>query len=645
MKKVKSTRLYVTMGFMLLFTALFLFQGKTAYAASKITINEVDYENENIKINNNSNTKIKFALERDAAKGIWEEIDVDSPDTTEIDFSWLSSSSDNTLIFKGDQDDTEVRVKILGRAKKLEVSISYADIAILKSSDTIAPLLNIMTSAGTADDPIVFGDLEWKKGNEGKWKNVSLLTVTKLEKYQIMGTELYFRINAQNDDATDVAEDTVNHPYPNGTRGRRVSSPVRLRIAKKAAAATVGIDGSKLTANVGYGKEYRVIINSITPNSWTKVMDRKSSRSLEEIVNDGSDGLSDSFPKMVIEIRDYATSTKAASKITRIALDAQRLLQGTIKDTPMPATPTAAELKNIYVSYNGISNIIVTIPNASTSLQYEYYIQKPGTIFNLQATIWTAITRDTGVKILADRAVDGGILHIRKKMIRTSSEFELASTEDKYIISYPSVPEITKQTLLFTKGVSGDLTFDAIINKANKPAFETKIKSIKLGTRELGFSYTISPDLTDPFDFTVVHTMTVKLLKDSLESMTNCYAKPLYITYENGTVDRISLKITIQNPTPAASLLATASAGTATGATSVKVSSYISTGNKLVYTKDAAEVKGKYTTDKVTSGTDFVAGADITVPLNSYITVYEVNANNYIVKIKSILIDSGKIKQ
>ncbi len=210
----------------------FLPANDTAYGASSVTIDTVDYKEENIIVNNKGNSRIYFATENEAARNSWEVIPADDneDDTTSIDFSWVSPTSDQVIVIKG-EDNVQRRVTLKARAKRLEVSISYDKISSLKKSDNIAKLLNIMSSAGTGDDPINYYDLEWKKGENGSWKDTSTLTVAQLEKLQVKGADLYFRIKAEN----DVTQGTN---YPDGTKGRRVSKEVRLKIAKKASPAT-----------------------------------------------------------------------------------------------------------------------------------------------------------------------------------------------------------------------------------------------------------------------------------------------------------------------------------------------------------------------------------------------------------------------
>ena len=195
----------------------------------------------------------------------------------------MSPTSDQVIVIKG-EDNVQRRVTLKARAKRLEVSISYDKISSLKKSDNIAKLLNIMSSAGTGDDPINYYDLEWKKGENGSWKDTSTLTVVQLEKLQVKGADLYFRIKAEN----DVTQGTN---YPDGTKGRRVSKEVRLKISKKASPATVGVNGEKFTAQIKYGKEYRVTYDGKT-GSWVKVTNKSIRElALADILKNGMDGL------------------------------------------------------------------------------------------------------------------------------------------------------------------------------------------------------------------------------------------------------------------------------------------------------------------------------------------------------------------
>ncbi|HHU71575.1 MAG TPA: hypothetical protein GXZ21_06015, partial [Clostridiales bacterium] len=264
----------------------------SAYAASPITIDKVDYVNEEIVVNNNGNAKIYFATENDAARNSWETMLADEGETSTIDFSWVSPTAEQVIVIKG-EDGTQRRITLKERARKLEVSISYDRMAGLNKTSTIAQLLNIMSSAGTGDNPINFDDLEWRKGENGSWRDTSSLTVAQLEKLQIKGADLYFRIKALND---TTAKD--------GTKGRRVSKEVRLKIAKKASPVVVGIDGEKFTADIRYGKEYRVTYGGVTSN-WVKVTDKSIRKvPLSVILGNTADGFTPAtrFPAMLIEI-------------------------------------------------------------------------------------------------------------------------------------------------------------------------------------------------------------------------------------------------------------------------------------------------------------------------------------------------------
>jgi hypothetical protein len=137
--------------------------------------------------------------------------------------------------------------------------------------------------------------------------------------------------------------------------------------------------------------------------------------------------------------------------------------------------------------------------------------------------------------------------------------------------------------------------------------------------------------------------MTITLDKASLSTMTNCYGRAITINFENGTADKTSVKLTIQNATPAYTLTATPAKGSAAGTTAVTIASTLGIGNSWVYTITDTEVKNQTTFDTMTTGTPFTPGADITVAENKYLTVYEINSTKNIVKYKSILISKDYI--
>ena len=631
------SKFHVILFFGLLLVTLLFSSKRIAYAAYPISINMVDYENENIIVNNNGNSRIYFATENDAARNSWEVMPADVGLTSEIDFSWVSPTVSQAIVIKG-EDGIQRRVTLRERARKLEISISYDKMSSIPKSATIAPMVNIMSSAGTGLEPITFSDLEWRKGENGSWRDTSSLTVAQLEKLQIKGADLYFRIRAEND--TTLRD---------GSAGRRVSKEVRLKIAKKASPIVVGIDGEDFTADIRYGKEYRATINGVTSN-WVQVTDRSTREvPLALIANDGSTGLTadKSFPAMVIEIRNYATARAAASKITEIELPAQRTLTGPIVEGEAPIDADSSDNK-IYINYNGSASISITIPSASTANPYQYCVVKPGDIFDLERVAWYSITRGSAVKVLSSRATEGSEIFIRQKEIKSKPatrttpavNYELASTYLSHKIEYPSVPTVEVKSLTFVKGISDDLTFSIKLNNEGKLPFETEINTIKLGTRELNFSTSYTPSLTDPLDPNEEYSITVTLRKEHLNDLPNSYSRALYINFKNGTVDKNSIRLTIQSPTPATTLTATAAKGTAVGSTSIRVLTTVRSGNKLVYTKDATKVEGLHT-ENVITGLPFTQEADIPVTAGEYITVYEVNSTtNKVVRYKCVQITS-----
>ncbi len=637
----KKARYAFLLGFAVAFLSL-ASKGQV-YAAYPVSINEVDYENENIIVNNNGNAKIYFATENDASRGSWETMLSDVGNTSEIDFSWVSPTTEQTIVIKG-EDGTQRRVTLRERTRKLEVSISYDRIGTLTKTDSIASLLNIMSSAGTGETPINFNDLEWRKGENGSWKDTDFLTVEQLEKLQIKGANLYFRIKAKND---ITGRD--------GTNGRRVSKEVRLKITKKASPSAVRIDGEDFTADIRYGKEYRVTHNGVTSN-WVKVTDR-STRDipLSVILNVASYGYTPEtkFPEMVIETRSYATARAAASKISEVYIKEQRELQGVIKKEEAPKGADSSD-NNIYLTYNGASNIAITIPSASMDNPYQYTIienklvsvVEPIEKLNLgeilEKVSWTNITRSSAVKILATRATEGSVIIIRQKEIKAKANDPviLASTCLAELIRYPAVPSVEKKNFTFVKGLSDDLTFRIDLNTPGVLPFEKKIKSIKLGTKELTFGTTTN--VTDSLDPGTEYYINVTISKDFLNNLPNSYSRVVYITFENGTLDRNSIKLSIQSPTPAAKLSASLVKGKTAGTTKVQLLSNVLASNKLVYTVTIDEIKDLHTEYEVTSeASQYTPGDEITASVNQYVTIYEINpTTRKVIRYKSMEITS-----
>lgn len=703
MKKLRMSRIWMFLGLLFVFTAIGGLGNKTALAATTLRVAAVEYYDENIIVFNDSNTKIYFATEADASNNRWDVMPVDKySDFTMIDFSWLSPNMENILMIKGDVDQNPARIIISKKPVKLDISINYSNIDNMNSTDTIGALVNIMTTEGTGAKPIGFSDLEWRKGDYGQWESTDNLTVGLVEKFLIKGTTLTFRIRAV-DDTVSVSQDVYSTPadpsddtpidlnllremgidggirsfsgqtdivygtdYPNGKDGRRFSSEVKLKLTKKAPSMVYGIDGEEFTAEIKYGKEYRVTVThddgSIAQSDWKQVTDRSvKSIPLSTIVNscvpakfDASGNIIDfngttvAFPAMLIEVREYATSRTASSKITEISLDKQRELTLPIQSGPAPENAIADEDPNIYVEYNGNKNLILTIPKASTELPYEYCIVKKGVKFDLSQVTWSSVTKGTGIKILASKAVEGGTLYVRQKEIKSKEAtkttdavgYKLASTYVTHTIKYPSVPKANPETFTYIKGYPTDVTITITLNEEGRVPFETEVKSIKLGTRSIEFTAAAIDT-----DANGVQTLRVTLKDDDVKSLTNCYNKALTITYTKGTVDKTSIRLTVKNPSPAALLTATASKGTAAGTTSINMLSNLGTGNTFYYVISNTPVSNVNTEDKLVidgSVNAFVSNTDIPIPVvDQYLIIYEVNSSGNIIRYKCIQITAG----
>ncbi len=652
-------------------------------APGPVKICAVSYTDESILVINNENTKIYYATDIDAARNRWDVIET-SGMITAIDFSWLKKGSENVLHVKGNLVDTVTRVIVLDEPDKLEVSINYSDMESLGANATIGQLLNIRASVGNGINPITMNDLEWKKGESGHWMKTDYLTKGLLENYMAKGVYLYFRIAPVDDVAsgsisgenlvrilqgsTDyfaytkpnfiVKDDTAKlykiytesqvvgaiTAYPDGTKGRRASDEVKLKISEMKASPTTGIDGSKFKAELKYGQEYRITVNGgATPSVWRQITDRSvRTIKLSEMLNNAFDGSAAyPFPDMMIEVRNFATSKTASSKITKIVIDKDQRV--------MPTSDVA-------ITYNGVKNVIMTIPTASTSKPYEYCVVTDPAGFNVENARWAKVTKNTGVNILATKAPDNSTIIVRMAEIKynakTNTSFELASTYNQYKVTYPAVPTAEKQVYTFTKGYSNDLEIKVTLNESGKLPFETGLKYIKLGTVEIPVKrpVVISPEFTvdpqtDP-NITEKHVMTITIEKATLESMINCTNKQLSIYYNNGTVDKTSSKLTIKNPSKAPILTVSFKAGSTSGTAFQIAVPKINATNKWYYSISSAKIENVNNEDTLTQ---VMTKAGVTTPVlldtNSadnlivtptyWVSVFEVDASGYIVRYDS----------
>ncbi|MFT4144624.1 MAG: hypothetical protein QM644_09235 [Mobilitalea sp.] len=686
MKKTQTIVLRAGVFLMLMFSLLMLAPRNQAAAATPdpVKVVAVEYYEEQVFVLNNGNSKIYYATEADAARSNWEIVPADSGKFTMIDISWLPESVENILVIRGDENKTQSRIIVGSKPTKLGITINYGNMTLVGAGQPIGAMVNIMSSVGNGNNPITFEDLEWRKGTNGQWKNASDLTVELFEKYLTKGTNLYFRIRAVDDQVTlsnssgnidlnerrKAGEDgglmafnsttlTVGTDYPDGRGGRRFSSEVKVRVVKQAPSMVTAIDGSKFYAAIKYGNEYRVTANGTT-SGWTQVTDRTvKTLPLSTVLKDSTkDGTvkANAFPAMKIEVRNYATTKAVASKITEINLSAQRTLDSAVVVGKLPANPSDADKEKIYVYYNGDKNIGITIPLATTSNAFEYCITKKNENIDISKASWTAITKGTEVKVLPAKAVDGGTLYIRQKEIKSQAatstkaavSYQLASTYVTHEISYPSVPMIAKETHVFTKGYSEDYVFDVVLSVNGKVSFEDKIKAIKLGTKEIAFEEAV-PTVVDG-----KKTMKVTLKKSSLEALANCIGKPITITFMNGTIDKTSIKLTIQSASSAGTISITNAKGTNTGTTSFTVGTAKASTNTWWYVLTETAFTNVTTMDELTKivptgktpekfTTNTVDNISITTA-DKYITIFELDTEGKVVKYKSILLTSDMIK-
>jgi len=329
---------------------------------------QINYLEEVANITPGSGLSTKYYMSTDGKK-TWEYIDTYGI----VDISALLKAKETTIYFKGNKDITPLSVTLLPEDKSFQASYK-----IIGGEGKI--------SFSGATLPV-----EYRKGANGQWKAATDLMPTAL--YEMKGATLYFRTTA--------------------TAMKRAGSMVTIKIAKRATAPSVKLDGSKLyiTGFLSGVTQYRVGDSSawimfITTDPKIKSMDLKSLLGASLPINTP-------IPAGVIEVRTIATEKKVASAVKVIEVP----LQQSVPDT---------------IQLNGTT---ITITDTDTSKKYEYAKIDKTTIFDMKTAKWTAIPTSKVVVVKKTFVGDKILVRLKSATDATSKMVIPASTYKEFIVA------------------------------------------------------------------------------------------------------------------------------------------------------------------------------------------------------------------
>lgn len=415
---------------------LFLFIVGTAAFGKSLTADaavscKVNYVKEEIELTVGSggaiSTKSSIYVSIDKEKN-WDRIEdvtydsVSKSTKTSFDISSILSNKPVKIYFREKMEDASTEVELQG-------------LVAIKGKTGVTASGSVINITNVPAGRIV----EYRRGNGSQWRDI---TTTKgsngsdisfndngnvgiyVNKYTITGMNFTFRLKATEND--------------------RVGKEVKVKVAKKANAPNIKVDGSKLSLSglKANGSEYRfkenedfkkaedklLLLDKLFTVSRGSVTSTGTSNSTSSAVNISQAGISVPIMGGTVEVRTAATDKKGASRSKYVVVPAQEKFDGAGKVTISITQKKEASLAAINIS------------DASKDNPYEYTLLSSGSkTVDLTKQKWIAISK-SGVQQLKKAGgvspEDGAILLVRKKSKtdKTTKVVTPASTCYEYVL-------------------------------------------------------------------------------------------------------------------------------------------------------------------------------------------------------------------
>jgi hypothetical protein len=439
--KVNTSRVYIS-AILLVFALVVFAHAKTVSAASSITVTEINYIDSTITLKVNGDTKVYFS---DSKKTTWDTVpgDIGSDGKITMDISWISTSKNYVITFKGDVSTEIVSVTIPKQATNFKATFN-------KVKGTVT-----FTNAGTRT-------VEWRKDGSSTWNTVDTNTfATQLSYLYNNGATLKFRLApVKGTGSTDV--------------GARASKEVSVAITKKASAPSVSVNGSTFSIAVKKGMAYRTVNADSTTSDWTTI-----SSSADLLLSDVAakamyKSSSTTQSKVTLQFRTNATSSSMVSKIATVTV-------------PVQEAPPSEDTFGISLSYLSSNSLSLTVKAASSTVPFEYTIVEKDDELSYSSASWATISSSTAVTLTKTKAPVGSRIYVRKKTIAATDtvDFALASKEINITgtsgVVYPdALTASTITTLITTAGVCRSDDSSTYLSFALYSPTSTTVSAVKL---------------------------------------------------------------------------------------------------------------------------------------------------------------------
>jgi hypothetical protein len=415
-KRKTAHRIGVIVSSLLLMLAISCFTPKHTKAAESISVKEINYNNSTITLQvNEGDTEVYFS---DSKKSSWERVPgaVSSTNTITMDISWVSTSTNYIMTFKGNKSTGIISATIPKQATNFKATYN-------KVKGTIT-----FSNAGTRT-------VEWRKKDSTIWYTVNTSTIsTELSYLCNNGANLYFRLAPMN--GTGVTN-----------VGFRPSKEVSVAIPKKTAAPVITVDGSKFSIAVKKGMAYRTVNTDGSTTDWTNINSTTdlllTNVAAKAMYPDGTTAQSE----VTLQFRTNATSTAQVSKISTVTV-------------PVQEGPPDENTYGITLNYTSSSTVSLQVKAATNTIPFEYTIVKKDDTLIYKSASWNTISSSAAITLDSKKAPTGSHIYVRKKSVAATETvaFALASVERDITgaagVTYLNAPKAsTLTTLISTAGV------------------------------------------------------------------------------------------------------------------------------------------------------------------------------------------------
>lgn len=385
-------------GILLIFTFVWIaaavFFTETIQAAS-LNIVEINYETSTLTLESKQGDVKGYFKKKGQSK--WETMEGKFEDgKISMDISYISASSNYSLVFKGDKSVDEKTVVIPKAASGLKASYNASN-----ETKTGSPIR--FTNAGERT-------IQWRKNNGTTWSEWDNKTGENLNYLIANGTTLYFRLAPVNGTSAD-------------DNGKRPGKEIALKISAKKSAPDVSFDDSAYTVSLKSGMFYRTAVMN------DGVVDDAETKGREW--------------KQVTSTRDYNLTELCSDALSKeCALQFKNGYKGNSQESrtktlviPVQESLTDAEKSGIEISYTSTKTLALKISGASETRPYQYTIVKKEDYNNGKLSYgdlkWTDVKTTAPVSITKTSAPEGSHIYVRKKAYKKLGEegYALGSKE------------------------------------------------------------------------------------------------------------------------------------------------------------------------------------------------------------------------